>query len=263
MGVSKKKQKPARPAITDGTAPEPPVVLQKAPERLAQPFKNALSGLKKQLDEQQKKAAAPVKPAVAPPLSPKKLRAAAQFSEDDKTALSLAMQGVKRLDDASKAARVLASGPRVQSRTQEVASIKSSGEDNARARLDALVAEDVCFRIERDHGHVSAARAGLPPRVARDLRRRTRVDESLDLHGKTQREAQEAVVSFLKRVKRAGLDLVCIVHGKGNHSEGGLGVLQDAVVATLTGAGAAHVRAFVTAPDALGGSGALLVEIQR
>lgn len=261
--MSKKKQKPPRGPVPSAGEPEVPVVLPKAPEKLASPFKNALTGLKKQLEAQQKAEQAPKKPQPAPQLSPKKLRAAAQFSEDDKTALSLAMQGVKRLDDSTKPGRVLASGPRVPSRTAEAASIKTSGEDNARARLDALVAEDVCFRIEREQGHVSAARAGLPPRVARELQRRTRVDETLDLHGKTQREAQEAVVSFLKRVKRAGLDLVCIVHGKGHHSEGGLGVLQDAVVATLTGPAAAHVRAFVTAPDVLGGSGAVLVEIHR
>ncbi len=269
--MSKKKpRKPAPfPSLHEPEEPEAPA-LQKVPERLASPFRDALSGLKKQMQEQAK---APVKPLaklnVAPQSAPvvsrasKELRSSAKFSDADKSALSLAMQGVKRLDEPSRGARVLSSGPRIESRTAEAASMRSSVEQNARARLDALVAEDVNFRIEREDGHVSAMRAGLPPRVARELMRRTRVDESLDLHGMTQREAQEAVVSFLKRVKRSGLDLVCLVHGKGNHSEGGVGVLRDAVIHALTGPAASHVRAFVTAPEVLGGSGALLVEIAR
>ncbi len=271
------KKKPKKPApisslhnLGGADEPEAPPVLQKVPERLASPFKDALSGLKKQMQEQAK---APVPPKVVPQ-SPrvvsgavlrasKELRGSGTFTDADKSALSLAMQGVKRLDEPSKGARVLASGPRIASRTADAATVNSSVEQNARARLDALVAEDVNFRIEREGEHISAMRAGLPARIVRDLMRRTRVDESLDLHGMTQREAQEATVSFLKRVKRMGLDLVCIVHGKGRHSEGGVGVLRDAVVATLTGAAASHVHAFVTAPDVLGGSGALLVEIAR
>ena len=268
--VSKKKpKKPASiPRLHDMAAAEEPEapVLQKVPERLASPFKDALSGLKKQMQEQAK---APVPPKVVPQSSPvvsrasKQLRGSGTFSADDKSALSLAMQGVKRLDEPSRGARVLASGPRIESRIADAATIKTSVEQNARARLDALVAEDVNFRIEREGGHISAMRAGLPARIVRELVRRTRVDESLDLHGMTQREAQDAVLSFVKRVKRTGLDLVCIVHGKGMHSEGGVGVLRDAVVATLTGPAASHVRAFVTAPEVLGGSGALLVEIAR
>ena len=263
--MTKKKPRKPVPTLSLEDPPEAPV-LQKVPERLASPFKDALSGLKKQMQEQAK-APVPVKPV---PQSPavvsrvnKHLRGGPAFSDDDKRALSMAMQGVKRLDEPSRGARVLASGPRIQSRTADAAEIKSSVEQNARARLDALVAEDVNFRIEREGGHISAMRAGLPARIVRELSRRTRVDESLDLHGMTQREAQDAVVTFIKRVKRSGLDLVCLVHGKGMHSEGGVGVLRDAVVATLTGPAASHVRAFVTAPEALGGSGALLVEIAR
>ncbi len=241
-------------------------MLPKVPERLASPFRDALSGLKKQMQEQAKQGLAP-KPSKPVPQSPavvsRKLSSSGAFSDDDKSALGLAMQGVKRLDHSAKATRLVGTGPRIQSRTAQAAEVRTSFEDNARARLDALVAEDVNFRIEREGAHVSAARVGLPPRVLRELARRTRVDETLDLHGMSQREAQDAVLSFIKRVKRTGLDLVCIVHGKGMHSEGGLGVLRDAVIAVLTGAAAPHVRAFVTAPEALGGSGALLVEVAR
>jgi len=268
--VSKKKpRKPPQaksPFASGDTSEEPEApVLPKVPERLASPFRDALSGLKKQMQEQAKAGVVPKSKPVpqSPSVVTRKLGSSGTFSDDDKSALSLAMQGVKRLDHSAKATRVVSTTPRIQSRTAQAAEVKVGVEDNARARLDALVAEDVNFRIEREGSHVSAARVGIPPRILRELARRTRADETLDLHGMNQREAQDAVLSFIKRVKRAGLDLVCVVHGKGVHSEGGVGVLRDAVIAVLTGAAAPHVRAFVTAPEALGGSGALLVEIAR
>jgi DNA-nicking Smr family endonuclease len=68
----------------------------------------------------------------------------------------------------------------------------------------------------------------------------------------------------VRKAHRRGLDVLCIVHGKGQHSEGGKGVLRDAVLSALTETGAAPlVLAFVTAPDVLGGSGALLVELKH
>ncbi len=260
----KKRKKLASPGPTE--AADPPA-MQQVPGRLASPFRDALSGLKKQMqaDAKLQVAAKPVPQSAAVVLrAGRQLRGSAAFTPDDKSALSRAMLGVKRLDHAAKPVRVVGGGPPIASRTAAASAVDGSVEDSARARLDALVAEDVNFRIEREDGHVTAARVGLPPRVVRELMRRTRVDGTLDLHGLTQRQAQEAVVSFIRRVKREGLDLVRIVHGKGKHSEDGVGVLCDVVIASLTGSGAAaHVRAFVTAPDALGGSGALLVDIAR
>lgn len=43
---------------------------------------------------------------------------------------------------------------------------------------------------------------------------------SLDLHGKTAAEAEEAVRKFLKTCSQAGLEKVLVIHGKGNHSAG-------------------------------------------
>ena len=150
------------------------------------------------------------------------------------------------------------------SRTAKVAPFGRSAEDEARARLDDLVAHDVSFRIETDRDFVRAARVDAPPRLLRELSRRTRASETLDLHGHHQREAREAVVGFVRRAHKLGLSVVCVVHGKGQHSEGGLGVLRDVVVRALTETGAAPlVYAFVTAPEVLGGSGALLVELKH
>jgi DNA-nicking Smr family endonuclease len=232
---------------------------ERPPERIASPFKAALGPLKQKLVEQQKadasaaKVKAPVQP--TPPHKRPKLK-----REDEAVALSLAMHGVKPLAD-KKPARVGA-GPKLASRTASVAPFGRSAESEARSRLDALVVEDVKFRIERDHELVEGARVELPARVVRELGRRMRASDKLDLHGKTQREARDAVTQFVRHGHRMGYEVICIVHGKGQHSEGGVGVLREAVVDALVNTLAAPlVRAFVTAPEALGGSGALLVEL--
>jgi len=262
MAGKRKKRGGKETPTEDGEAP---FTLPKAPEKLASPFKDALGSLRKQLVEQEKLAASrpaankPVPRPVPPPLTRKQKTLAG----DDAVALSLAMQGVKPLS-GGRPERVLSSTPRVDSRTGKVDPFGSSAESDARRRLDQLVLGDVSFQIERDRDHVRGLRTGSPSRVLRDLARRVRANRSLDLHGMIQREAREAVTQFVRSGFREGLDILCIVHGKGRHSEGGHGVLRDAVVLALTETVCAqNVLAFVTAPEVLGGSGALLVELKR
>lgn len=255
MGKKRKGPKRGEPGAGD----EQPT-LSRAPERISSPFKDALGPLKKQLEAREKAGAEKPKPAPLPRPVPRKKR---DLGEDEAMALSMAMQGVKPLA-GDRAGRVVPNTPKIDSRTASVAHFGRSAEDEARARLDDLVARDVSFRIESDLGFVRGARTDAPPRVVRELSRRTRASETLDLHGMSQREARDAVVSFVRQMHRRGLSVVCIVHGKGQHSEGGLGVLRDAVVRALTETAAATlVLAFVTAPEACGGSGALLVELKH
>ena len=256
-----KRRKPPKGASEQ----EPPDwSLPKVPEKLASPFKGALAGLKQKLD-----AAGPAKgpkqekPVVvrsAPPPPSRKQRA---LAEDEATALSLAMQGVTPLKD-ERAGRVSATTPRLATRTARVAPFQGAAEDDARRRLDQLVAEDVHFRIERDLDYVSGLRSEAPARVLRELSRVKRASQTLDLHGMTQREAREAVSAFVRKAQREGLQVVCMIHGKGLHSEGGQGVLQESVVEALTASAAAlRVLAFVSAPESLGGRGALLVALKQ
>jgi DNA-nicking Smr family endonuclease len=56
---------------------------------------------------------------------------------------------------------------------------------------------------------------------------------------------------------------VLIIHGKGAHSEGGIGVLEEACVEALTKGGAApFVEAFATAPARFGGRGAIVARLR-
>ncbi len=279
MAKKKKRKGPGGPRAEE----EDELALPRVPERLSSPFKDALQPFKRQLEEEAKRAEeAKRKPRPSAPARPiaRKVDSAGDrnfeargstsgrnrsrtSADEEATALSLAMQGVTPLA-GGRASRVATTTPRVSSRTAQVAPFGKSAEDDARTRLGHLVAQDVHFRIEVDVDFVRGARADAPPRVARELARRTHVSETLDLHGLSQREAGEAVVAFLRRSHRQGLSVVSIVHGKGQHSEGGLGVLRDAVVRTLTETVAAPlVYAFASAPEPLGGSGALLVELKH
>jgi DNA-nicking Smr family endonuclease len=248
------------PKSADG---EEGFVLPKVPERLASPFKESLGALKQQLASRAA-SAAPKKAEVTRPIvvtrSGAPVRRSRGTVEDEALALSMAMHGVKPLDGGK--ARVTARTPRVATRTPELAPFAGDAEAEARQRLEQLVASGVSFKIERERDFVSGVRKDADARVLRELRRRASAHATLDLHGLTQPEARAAVTAFVRSSGKRGLGLLCIVHGKGNHSEGGLGVLRDVVVAALTETAAAPlVRAFVTAPEVLGGSGALLVEL--
>jgi DNA-nicking Smr family endonuclease len=274
--MARKRKSGVKPPRSEGsTDPEAPsaepFTLPRAPERLASPFKHGLGELKQRLAAQAERAAKapPARSSVvtrsatpARELRPAR-RTPAGMPEEEALALSLAMQGVEPLD-AGRANRVAAHAPRVPTRTAQVAPFGSDAEDEARRRLEQLVASGVSFKVEREREFVRGLRQDAQPRVLRELARRSRAHATLDLHGMTQPEARAAVASFVRNSARRGLSVLCIVHGKGHHSEGGLGVLRDVALAALTETAAApHVLAFVTAPEALGGSGALLVELSE
>jgi DNA-nicking Smr family endonuclease len=173
---------------------------------------------------------------------------------DDRIAFYDAFAGVRPLaakTEAKRAAshRAVPTGP-------------SPHDREARARLGALVAGGVRFEIDKSEDRVSAIRAGANPALLRELARKGAVPEAtLDLHGWRADEAE--VIRFVRAQARKGSRRVCIVHGKGLHSEGGVGVLRDCVVRALIETGAAPVvRAFVTAPAEHGGGGALIVALE-
>jgi DNA-nicking Smr family endonuclease len=175
-----------------------------------------------------------------------------------------AMNGVRRLDVARKerTGRVVASPPP----KADAAGIQR--DDEARARLRALVGGGARFDVREDDDYVEASAAGTPESVVRQLLRATPGPglPSLDLHGAKEHEVEARVSRFVRSEHKKGAKRLLLIHGKGLHSsaEGprGRSILGRATVAALTTGGAAPlVRAFVSAPTALGGTGALLVEL--
>lgn len=115
------------------------------------------------------------------------------------------------------------------------------------AQLDVEAADALSYR-----------RDGVRESTLRDLRRgRWRVDDELDLHGMTLREAKPALRDFLSRAHASQARCLRIVHGKGLGSGSRGPVLKNAVNVLLRRDDA--VIAFCSARQTDGGTGAIYV----
>ena len=111
---------------------------------------------------------------------------------------------------------------------------------------------------------VEAKRKGAAERTLLLLLRGELTPEArVDLHGLGRDEAMRVVGRFVKDARMKSRLTVLIIHGKGAHSEGGIGVLEEACVEALTKGGAApYVEAFATAPTRFGGRGAIVARLR-
>jgi DNA-nicking Smr family endonuclease len=118
--------------------------------------------------------------------------------------------------------------------------------------------------VEREsNGIISGRRAKAHASILHSLEDPyLEVDAECDLHGLTAREAEREVLRFVESSQRTGMRWVRIIVGKGLHSKDGKGTLRDHVVGALSQRAAArYVLAFRTAPQRLGGTGALTVRL--
>jgi DNA-nicking Smr family endonuclease len=131
----------------------------------------------------------------------------------------------------------------------------------ARARLAALVAGGVRFKVIRDDDYVSGYRTDASPKLlARLSGKGFAPDATLDLHGQRFAQVRDVVASFARAHHRKGARQLLMIAGKGLHSADGVGVLRDALIDALTqGAAAPIVIAFATAHASQGGTGAIAV----
>lgn len=130
--------------------------------------------------------------------------------------------------------------------------------DEAKVLEDALHDETLWSAEVEIADEQSFLRTGLPRQLLRKLRQgRWSVQDELDLHGYSLDGARQALIEFFKYAIRRGLRCVRVVHGKGMRSPGGEPVLKTRVRAWL--ARRDEVLAYVEAPAAGGGSGAVVV----
>mgnify|MGYP001556106221 CR=1 FL=1 len=102
----------------------------------------------------------------------------------------------------------------------------------------------------------------IPPQVLRRLARgEYAAQEELDLHGLPARTAESLLREFLRDCRAHGVGCVRIVHGKGRNSGERLPVLKNLVDRVLRQR--ADVLAFHSPPAAQGGTGAVLVLLER
>ena len=166
-----------------------------------------------------------------------------------------AMNGVQKLA-ADKERRAPAK------RTQ---SAQPSAEAEVLAEMQALVRGESEFRISDTHDF----QYGLAPGVSRRVLDRLKKGEfsarrHIDLHGHTQDQARAAMQTFVKDAHLAGERCVLVVTGRGLHSEGGIGVLREALPRWLSRAPLAkYVLAYCTARRVDGGPGAYYVLLRK
>jgi DNA-nicking Smr family endonuclease len=134
-------------------------------------------------------------------------------------------------------------------------------ETAARERLAELAMGDARFEVQDDGVHVEGRRLDVGADVLRRLRRGGMpIDARLDLHERTVDQAKDELVKFLGAMRARGERCVLVIHGKGEHSPRGVGILRGEVGAWLSqGRAAMHVAAFATATATDGGSGATYV----
>ena len=141
------------------------------------------------------------------------------------------------------------------------------------ARADGRAAARACRQAgapARATTRGVASSAALDPHRPVGLDRRTwlrlkrgqvAIEQTLDLHGRTQDEAHGALARFLAAAQAAGCRCVLVVTGKGLGSGG---TLRHMVPRWLNeGANREHIVAFCPAQARHGGAGALYVLLRR
>ena len=113
-----------------------------------------------------------------------------------------------------------------------------------------------------DESHESFTAPGIDRREIRKLKRgEYPVADRRDLHGLTTTEAGPSVRRFVDHSRHKGHRCICIVHGRGLHSEGNVSILKARVRECLR----AHpaVLAYADAPRSDGGPGAVYVLLRK
>ncbi len=146
------------------------------------------------------------------------------------------------------------------------------GTDEARAEADAvhehlrsLVQGGARFEVADDGRRVEGRRVDLPMDALRRLRRgQLPIDGRLDMHGMAVQQARVQLELFMRTMRARGERCVLVIHGKGEHSPQGAGVLRGEISAWLSqGSSSEHVAAFATAQPRDGGEGAVYVLLRR
>jgi DNA-nicking Smr family endonuclease len=168
-----------------------------------------------------------------------------------------AYAGVRPLEQNQKSARRVVVSPE----RQRVSQLDREEEAAARKRLAALVSGGIHFKVQTEDGYVQGQRSEVQPKLVHKLSGKNFApDATLDLHGEVTARVSDLVASFVRTHQRRGAKHVLIIVGKGLHSEDGQGVLLPALIDALTKGGAAPlVRAFASAHQNLGGTGAVAV----
>ncbi len=228
------------------------------------PFE-ALRALKEELAKKEAAKKEPARAKAPPPPAPKRTP---EEPEDEALLLHRLFAGVEPLDRSK--------GRMPKQRVEPSAAVERQAKRGADAaqrdaeavheHLRSLVEGRTRFEVNDDGRRVEGRRVDMPmDALLRRLRRgMLLIDGRLDLHGMSARDARGHLELFLRTMRARGERCVLVIHGKGEHSAGGVPVLLGEIAAWLSqGTSSEHVAAFTTASEADGGEGAVYVLIRR
>ncbi len=135
----------------------------------------------------------------------------------------------------------------------------------AMAHLSDLVSGTAEFDITFSDEYIEGSVQGLSRKLMQKLKRgKFPVQDHVDLHGLTKREAEISLRQFLLKSYRLGLRCVLVVHGRGLNSDNHIPVLKERLPLWLRrGRVKKIVLAFSTARHYDGGTGAIYVLLKR
>ncbi|MBN1831690.1 MAG: Smr/MutS family protein [Deltaproteobacteria bacterium] len=133
------------------------------------------------------------------------------------------------------------------------------------ARLHDLVKGAIELDITFTDEYIEGSVKGISRKLMKALKKgEFPVQDHIDLHGLTKKEAEIRVREFLLQSFRRGLRCVLIVHGRGLNSQDSLAVLKANLPTWLTSGPAKKiVLAFATARPYDGGAGAVYVLLRK
>lgn len=178
---------------------------------------------------------------------------------DDSSVFLEAMTGVEPLPSRrDKPSRIEPASPRP-------AHPPPDEERAAMEHLEGLVRGSVEMDISFTDEYLEGAVKGVGWKTIRRLKRgQFPIQDHVDLHGLTRREAQDRVREFLIESHKMGLRCVLIVHGRGLNSPSSFPVLKEQLPVWFNrGPVRKIVLAFATARPYDGGAGAVYVLLRR
>jgi DNA-nicking Smr family endonuclease len=142
-----------------------------------------------------------------------------------------------------------------------------SSDQSAKARdyLSHLVKEPAAWDISFSDEYMEGAVSGVGPKIMRRLRRgEFSIQDYVDLHGLTKKEAESVVNNFIIKCYQKDLRCVLIVHGRGlGSADHQPAIKTELPVWFRRGALKRIILAFATARPYDGGAGAVYVLLRK
>jgi DNA-nicking Smr family endonuclease len=135
----------------------------------------------------------------------------------------------------------------------------------SREYLSSLVSEPSAWDISFSDEYMEGAISSIGPKIMKRLKRGDfSIQEYIDLHGLTKKEAEAAVSDFIIRSHQKDLRCVLIIHGRGlGSADFEPTIKRELPVWFRRGSLKRIVLAFVTARPCDGGAGALYVLLRK